>query len=185
MLLFIGGAARTGKGILARRLLVERHMPYLSLDVLKMGLARGVPEYAIDPDAGGLVVGERLWPLVREMCASLLRDGVDYVIEGELLPKHVAALQRAHPAEVRSCFLGYTAVAPEQKVREIRAHAGLPNDWPSEYSDAVLASIVANMIEFSRYLETECAACGLPYFDTSSRFSETLDRVFSYLSEAV
>ena len=64
MLLFIGGAARTGKGILVRRLLAEMHLPYLSLDVLKMGLARGVPEYAIDPDAGGMQVAERLWPLV-------------------------------------------------------------------------------------------------------------------------
>lgn len=181
MLLFIGGAARTGKGILARRLLVERQMPYLSLDVLKMGLTRGVPEFEIDPDAGGLVVGERLWPLVREMSASLLRDGVDYVIEGELLPKHVAALHRAHPAQVRSCFLGYKDIAPEQKVREIRAHAGLPNDWPSEYSDAVVAGIVANMIEFSRYLAAECAAHDLPYFDTSSHFCTTLDRVFAYL----
>ncbi len=43
MLLFIGGAARTGKGILVRRLLAELRLPYLSLDVLKMGLTRGVP----------------------------------------------------------------------------------------------------------------------------------------------
>jgi hypothetical protein len=37
LLVFISGAARTEKGILARRLLVERQMPYLSLDVVKMG----------------------------------------------------------------------------------------------------------------------------------------------------
>jgi hypothetical protein len=59
MLVFIGGAARTGKGILARRL-----------------------------------VAERMWPLVREMSASLLREGVNYCIEGELLPQHVGALQQ-------------------------------------------------------------------------------------------
>ena len=73
MLLFIGGAARTGKGILARRLLAEMQLPYLSIDVLKMGLARGVPEYAINPDAGGIIVAEKLWPLVREMSISLLQ----------------------------------------------------------------------------------------------------------------
>lgn len=185
MLIFIGGAARTGKGILARRLLVERRMPYLSLDVLKMGLARGAPEYEIDPDAGGLVVGERLWPLVREMSVSILNDDVDYLFEGELLPKHVAALQQAYPTQIRACFLGYTTIAPEQKVRDIRAYAHLPNNWPDEYSDAQLASIIGRMIEFSRYLEAECAAHGLPYFDTSSRFSETLDRVFTYLAHSI
>jgi hypothetical protein len=181
LLLFIGGAARTGKGILARRLLVECQLPYLSLDVLKMGLVRGAPEFEIDPNAGSIVVGERLWPLVREMSASLLRDDVDYVIEGELLPKHVAALQQAHPAQVKACFLGYTTVAPEQKVRDIRAYAGLPNDWPSDYSDSDLLSIISREIEFSRYLKAECAANDVPYFDTSRKFSETLDRVVAYV----
>jgi hypothetical protein len=181
MLLFICGAARTGKGILARRLLAERRIPYLSLDVLKMGLARGVPEFVFDPDAGGLVVGARLWPLVREMSVSLLAEGVDYAIEGELLPKHVAALQGAYPTQIRSCFLGYTTITPERKLHDIRAYAGYPNDWPSDYSDREMLDIIAGMIEFSRYLEAECAAHHLPYFDTSAQFMATLDRVAAYL----
>lgn len=34
MPLFIGGAARTGKGILARRLLSDMQLPFLNLDVI-------------------------------------------------------------------------------------------------------------------------------------------------------
>jgi len=181
LILFIGGAARTGKGILVRRLLVERQMPYLSLDVLKMGLARGVPEYDIDPDAGGILVGERLWPLVREMSINLLAEGVDYVIEGELLPKHVAALWQAYPAQIKACFLGYTTITPEQKLHDIRTHAGHPNDWPREYSDPDLLNIITKMIEFSRYLKEECAAYHIRYFDTSHHFVETLDQVVAYV----
>lgn len=79
MLFFIGGAARTGKGILARRLLAALKIPYLSLDVLKMGLARGAPAYAMDPDSGAIQVAARLWPLVQEMSISLLHDRVDYL----------------------------------------------------------------------------------------------------------
>ncbi|MBK8136842.1 MAG: hypothetical protein IPK52_13560 [Chloroflexi bacterium] len=180
-LLFIGGAARTGKGILVRRLLVERQMPYLSLDVLKMGLARGVPEFPIDPNAGGMVVGERLWPLVREMSASLLRDDVDYAIEGELLPKHVAALRDAHPAQVKACFLGYTAITPADKLHNIRTHGGYPNDWAPEYTDPALLTVITSMMEFSRYLKRECAAYDLPYFDTSDNFTQTLDQVVAYV----
>ena len=184
MLFFIGGAARTGKGILARRLLIEKQIPYLSLDVLKMGLTRGVPEYAIDPNAGGIAVGERLWPLVREMCASLLLDKVDYLLEGEVLPKHATQLQQANPKQVRACFLGYTAIPPQQKLREVRAHAGHPNDWPDEVSDADLLQVITREIEFSRYLQAECAAYALPYFDTSHQFLETLDRAAAYLCPA-
>lgn len=181
MLLFIGGAARTGKGIIVRRLLTEMQLPYLSLDVLKMGLARGAPEYAIDPDAGAMQVAERLWPLVREMSASLLHDGVDYVFEGELLPKHVDELRWAHPAQVSACFLGYTAIAPEQKLYEMRAHGGHPNDWPQELNDTDLLPIITREIGFSRYLQAECAKYQIRYFDTSQHFAQTLDEVIAYV----
>ncbi len=180
MLIFIGGAARTGKSILSRRLLLERQMPYFSLDVLKMGLARGAPEYTIDPDGGGIAVGERLWPLVREMSINLL-DEPNYVIEGELLPKHVSVFQQEYPSQVRACFLGYTEIIPMQKLREIRTYAGLPNDWPADYSDAELLNVVEGMIAFSRYLRDECAVYGLPYFDTSSDFEHTLDSVVAHI----
>jgi hypothetical protein len=181
LLIFLGGAARTGKGILVRKLLAERQFPYLNLDVLKMGLARGVPEFEFNPDAGGLVVGEKLWPLVREMSMSLLRDGIDYVIEGELLPKHVAALQQKYPAQVKACFLGYTTITPAQKLQEIRTHGGHPNDWPRDCSDENLLKIITEMLEFSHYLKEECARHHLRYFDTSEHFMETLEGVVAYL----
>ena len=181
MLLFIGGAARTGKSILARRLLAEQRIPYLSLDVLKMGIARGAPEFSLDPDAGCVVVGERLWPLVREMSTSLLWDGVNYAFEGELLPKHVAALQQAYPLQVRSCFLGYTEIAPVDKLRQVRAFAHYPNNWADDYTDAELLEIVAREIEFSRYLSIECAVHRLRYYDTSHDFLGTQEQVVAYL----
>lgn len=185
MLLFIGGAARTGKGILVRRLLKEQQLPYLSLDVLKMGLVRGVPEFAIDPDAGAVAVAERLWPLVREMSRSLLADQVPYILEGELLPKHVAALRDANPSQVVGCFLGYTEITPSQKLHNIRAHGGHPNDWPQSYTDAALLSIIEREIAFSHYVRRECELVHLAYFDTSEQFTATLDQVVGYIQETM
>ncbi len=82
MLFILGGAARTGKGIVAQRLLLTQRIPYLSLDVLKMGLARGLPGYPFDPNAGALIVAEQLWPVVREMSRNLIGEGVPYLLEG-------------------------------------------------------------------------------------------------------
>ncbi len=157
-------------------------MPYLSLDVLKMGLARGVPEFAIDPDAGNIVVGERLWPLVREMSMSLLMDDVDYVFEGELLPKHVAALRNTYPAQVRACFLGYTDIDPAAKVRRIRTYGHYPNNWASEYTDDQLLNIITREIAFSRALRDACAMHQLRYFDTSYDFAQALERVMAFVT---
>jgi hypothetical protein len=181
LLLFIGGAARTGKGILVRRLLLKRQMSFLSLDALKMGLTRGVPEFEINPNAGAIPVAERLWSLVREMSLNLMSEGVDYVLEGELLPKHVAAFQLEYPSQVRACFLGYHSTTPEQKLRAIRSHAGFPNDWSVEYSDPELLAVLRREIDFSRYLLKECQKYNLSYFDTSGQFLETLDRVFAFV----
>ena len=181
MLIFIGGAARTGKGILARRVLAERQLPFLSLDVLKMGLARGMPECAIDPDAGGMQVAERLWPLVREMSISLLHDDQDYVFEGEILPKYVDALQLDYPTKVRACFLGYNTLTPPQKLHQIRMYGGHPNDWPQEYNDADLLTIIVREIAFSEYVQAECTRYHFRYFDTSHNFMQVLDEVATYL----
>jgi hypothetical protein len=184
MLLFIGGAARTGKGILVRRLLHDMQFSYLSLDVLKMGLTRGVPEFVIDPDAGALPVAERLWPLVREMSHNLVAEQIDYAIEGELLPRHVAALRQTYPAQVQACFLGYTQIAPADKLCAIRANSGYPNDWPQECDDAKLLGIIRSNIAFSHYLIAECAAYNVPYFDTSEHFGPILDAVVAYVRAA-
>lgn len=178
---YIGGAARSGKGILVRRLLTDLHLPYLSLDVLKMGLTRGFPELAFDPDAGGMQVAERLWPLVREMSRNLFADQTDYVFEGEILPKHVDALRQEYPTQINACFLGYSTISPVQKLHEIRAHSGYPNDWSQSYTDAGLLSIIHREIAFSRYLQVECVRLQLPYFDLSNQFMPVLDKVVDYI----
>ena len=183
MLLFIGGAARTGKGMLVRRLLTEMGLPFLNLDVLKMGLTRGMPDAAIDPNAGAVQVAERLWPLVREMSISLLHDQVDYVFEGELLPQDIAALRQPHTTQIHACFLGYRTITPAQKLHEIRTHAGHPNDWPQEYSDADLLTIIIREIAFSQYVHTECLRYDIPYFDMSRNFMSVLDDVVAHIRD--
>jgi len=181
MLLFIGGAARTGKGMLVRRLLVEMQMPFLSIDVLKMGLARGMPEYGLDPDAGCIIVAEKLWPLVREMSINLLGEGVDYALEGELLPQHVDALRHNNPSQIKACFLGYATITPTQKLHDIRTYSGHPNDWPSTYADSALLNIITREIAFSQYLMDACARYSMRYFDMSHDFLQTLDQVVAYV----
>jgi len=181
MLLIIGGAPRTGKGIIARRLLRERQMPYLSLDILKMGLVNALPVLGIDPDASSITVAEQLCPLVRAMAVNMIETGVPYIIEGEILPRHVEELDRLHPGAVRACFLGYAEITLAHKLREIRTFSGHPNDWTASSPDAEVLELVESAIEFSHDLSDECARLSIAYFDTSHDFLATLNRVVDYL----
>lgn len=183
MLVFIGGAARAGKGMLVRRLLTEMGLPFLNLDVLKMGLTRGMPDAAIDPNTGAVQVAERLWPLVREMSISLLHDQVDYVFEGEVLPQDVDGLRQTRPTQIHACFLGYRTITPAQKLHDIRTHAGHPNDWPQEYTDAELLPIIIREIAFSQYVYTECLRYDMPYFEMSRNFMSVLDEVVAHIRD--
>jgi hypothetical protein len=183
MLYLLGGASRAGKSKLARRLLDERRIPYFSFDILMMGLANGLPEFGLNPDDSGIVRGEQLWPILRAMCVNVLETNVTYLFEADLLlPKHAAELMREHGAQVRACFIGYTEVSPEAKLQEIRRFGGEPNDWVQESTDDDVLTLINEMMEFSSYLQRECAIHHLEYFDSSADFPGTLDAAFHYLT---
>jgi hypothetical protein len=181
MLYLLGGASRAGKSQLTRRLLRERGIPYFPLDSLMMGFVNGLPEFGM-PAGDPAAVGARLWPLVRALAASLLSSDETYLLEGDcLLPQYVAELVRDHHDQVRACWLGYTAVAPDEKLRVICASHSGPNDWLRADPDAAVLALIGSMIAFSQDLERECAARSLPYFDTSRDFLGAQDAAFRYL----
>jgi len=182
MLYIVGGVARTGKSIIARRFLRETEVPYLSLDILMMGLARGFPEHGIDPEDPNHMNPERMWPVVKSMSRNIIEAGIEYLIEGvSILPKNVKALLKSYPASIKACFIGYTRVSPEDKLRSIREYSNFPNNWSMGYSDQQLLDLINNEIKQSVYLHNECSKYNITYFDQSGDFMGTIDAVVSYL----
>jgi hypothetical protein len=181
MLYLLGGIPRAGKSIIARKMLWETKTPYFSLDYLMMGLANGVPQLGVDPFAPLNTTGEKLWPLVKEMCVSIINIGVDYVIEGaQLLPRLVNELLLLYPSGVKACFIGYAGISPHQKLTDIRNYRGLPNDWANVYSDEEILAGIHILIHESKILGVECARLNIPYFDSSTGFNETMELVIDY-----
>jgi hypothetical protein len=183
MLILIGGASRSGKSILTRRLLKDNAVPYFSLDMLMMGLVHGVPQLGANPDASSIARAEHLWPVVRAICVNILETGIErYCIEGDyLLPGQVQELSQAFPGVVRCCFLGYAEADAARKVQEIRSYSDHPNDWLRDYPDDYVRELAEEMIGFSRYLQTECARLGLPYVDTSADFVRGVETALAQL----
>ena len=84
MIILIAGASHTGKTLLAQRLLEHCHIPYLSIDHLKIGLIRSGNTSLTPMDDDRLT--DYLWPIVREMIKTAVENGQNLVVEGCYIP---------------------------------------------------------------------------------------------------
>ena len=84
MIILITGASHTGKTLLAQKLLKKYQYPYLSIDLLKMGLIRsGNTNLTVEDDSELEVY---LWPIVREIIKTAIENKQNLVIEGCYIP---------------------------------------------------------------------------------------------------
>ncbi|MBR6801312.1 MAG: adenylate kinase [Eubacteriaceae bacterium] len=85
MIILITGATHTGKTLLAGKLSQKYNYPYISLDLLKMGLMRSGKTNLRPTDADEDIT-EYLWPIVREMIKTAMENEQDLIIEGCYIP---------------------------------------------------------------------------------------------------
>ena len=85
MIILIAGSSRTGKTLLAQRLLEKYQFPYLSIDHLKMGLIRSGCTN-LKPTDDNPVLTAYLWPIVREMIKTAVENNQNLIVEGCYIP---------------------------------------------------------------------------------------------------
>ena len=182
MLCLVGGASRSGKTRIARKILADKRIPYLSLDWLMMGFNDGIPEYGIHHLLWPDEIARRMAPFLQGMIDCMLVDGMDYVIEGEaVLPRLAADLIERHPDKVRAAFLGYTDIDAADKVALVKMYGDGDNDWLTAKPDEYIRDHVGNMIGHSKTIRKECEELGLPYFDTSKDFQGATEAAMDFL----
>ncbi|WP_300709777.1 adenylate kinase [uncultured Desulfovibrio sp.] len=101
MVVIITGATHTGKTLLAQRLLETYHFPYLSVDLLKMGLIRSGRAGDLTPYDDEALEG-CLWPIVREMIKTAVENGQSLIVEGGYIPHDwKASFEESYIKEIR------------------------------------------------------------------------------------
>jgi hypothetical protein len=186
MLYLIGGAARAGKTTLARRLLRERGVSCFCVDYFVDALEQGAPALGVNSEDANELRAPLLWPLLEPMLRNIIEVEPAYTVEGDALSvEGVVEFLRAHPGQVRACFLGYAEITPEAKLAAIRRFPGGVNDWIQEHSDAYILDLAASMIRYSRLVRDDCLSHGLAYFDVSRDLPAAVARAYECLAEEV
>ena len=86
MVILLSGASHTGKTRLAQQLMEHLHIPYLSIDHLKMGLIRSGQTTLTPTDDQQLT--DYLWSIVREMVQTVIENHQNLIVEGCYIPFH-------------------------------------------------------------------------------------------------
>lgn len=84
MIILITGASHTGKTLLAQKLLQKYQYPYLSIDLLKMGLIRSGNTNLTPDDDNELTV--YLWPIIQEIIKTAIENKQNLIVEGCYIP---------------------------------------------------------------------------------------------------
>ena len=104
MIFLIAGASHTGKTLLAQKLLEKYKYPYLSLDLLKMGLIRS-GNTALTPEDDEALEAY-LWPIAREMIRTAMENQQNLIVEGSYIPfRWKEDFADAAENEIRYCCL--------------------------------------------------------------------------------
>ena len=124
MIVLIAGASHTGKTALAQKLLERYGYPYLSLDLLKMGLIRSGYTGLTPMDDDELT--RYLWPVARETVKTAIENRQNLIVEGCYIPFDWAKdFDGPYRSEIRYICL----VMSERYIREhfdsIRAYANV------------------------------------------------------------
>ena len=182
MLYLVSGASRAGKTIIAKKISAQKGISYFSLDWLVMGFTNGIPEYGIHDMLFPDEIAERSWSFLKAMFESMIWSEIDYIIEGEaILPELIIELMKKYPDKLKICFVGYTDVDLEKKVKDVKDFSCGEIDWLSDKSDEYIMDHVKNMIAHSIKIKKSCKENSLKYFDTSENFMDTIEHAVEYL----
>lgn len=181
MVILIGGVSRTGKTLLAQSLLEKHHIPYLSIDHLKMGLVRGMPNCGFVPTDSDDHIAAKLWPIVRGIVMTAVENGQDLIVEGCYIPpEELGTFPTSYAKETIGLYIGFS----KEYIRAnfeggILAHGGAielrgEEERPVEWFEAAHRSI-----------RERCKRCGVPYFEIDGDYEDGMKRVYRWLDNRI
>ena len=122
MIILIMGASHTGKTVLAQKLMEEYKYPYLSIDLLKMGLIRSGSTDLTPEDDEELMT--YLWPIVRETIKTAIENHQNLIVEGAYIPfSWKEDFEESYLKEIQYYCLVMSEIYIQNHFEDIKKHA--------------------------------------------------------------
>lgn len=202
MFYFIGGAPRSGKTILAKKLSKDMGVPWISADSLESIASQYVsteefnklfPKSKIRKETGGgndlmyskytsqdiadayINQAKATWRALEVFIECEDVYGHDYILEGhQIHPEFVRRISNKFPSKIKVVFLGRSDI---DTIVKSASENSIPGDWFTEKTkDKSTYPKIAEMITiYSSYFEKQ-AKKDFPYFNMDQDFSKQLNK---------
>jgi 2-phosphoglycerate kinase len=178
MVILVGGVSCTGKTLMAQKLMETYKIPYLSIDHLKMGLIKGLPDCGFQAEDSSRVIGDKLWPILKGILMTNIENGQNIIMEGcYLLPDLVKQIPPESQDKIISIYLGFSRNYIEKKlISGMIAHRCVIEQRGYEES----RSREQLFLEHEE-LKQLCQENGANYFEIDMDYETEINRVYEWI----
>lgn len=178
MIILIGGVSCIGKTWMAQKLLETYNYPYLSIDLLKMGLYRSTIDCGFTPNDSIEHSSECLWPILKGIIMTAIENHQHLIIEGiYLLPNKIAELDD-YKKEIISFYLVFSeSYIKKYYDTKIIQHRNIIETRKYENHTTLTQYLAENMYQKNIYKEYHSQ-----YFEIQEDYEKEIQTVYHWLS---
>jgi putative acetyltransferase len=181
MVILIGGATRTGKTLMAQRLMEKYGYPYTSVDHIKMGLYRGLKDDKYNPEQDYKLLAEELWPVVKGIIMTAIENKQNLILEGcYILPYMADDFTDEYRKEIIPFFIlfsdeyiktSYPVIFDNQSVIELR--------------DGDDLEPMGRLLELHDELRNMCIEAGADFIDIHQDYENEIKEIYAKLDNKI
>ena len=173
MIILISGESCTGKTKLAHELMCRFNIPYLSIDIVMMGLFRNNTNCGYTPMDSVYKINQYVWPIIKEMIKTNIENNTTYIYEGfQIRPSTIKQFEPIYSSKIIPVFLGYSSEYIKNNytvIKEMRGIIENRNDLDS----------LNKMILKNKILQDECEAENFDFSCIKNEYTEDIKSIIN------
>lgn len=174
--IFIGGAAKSGKSTIAKKICSKERYNHIPLDYFTASLKRNFPDVGIRSNV--LIEGETSpkLALLLSTVFNIIDDTEEkFIIDSaHIMPKDIIKYIDLEKWDI--IYVGYPNIKPQDKFNLIRK---LEHEfsWTHRRTDEELFPMIERLVEISKEIEQQCKEYNIRFIDTSGDIKDVLEEL--------
>ena len=163
MIILIGGSSHVGKTLISQKIMERVHIPYVSLDHIKMAFIRTKKtELTVEDD---YEMRYFLWPFAAEMIKTAIENDQNMIVEGCYIPREwKQSFSEEYLSHIYCTFITMSEDYIRNNFDAIRDKASVIEHRIDDELD------LERLIKCSEAFRHDCAVSGTPNIDITDKF---------------